>query len=372
MSSKLYFAIKHTGIGQRELEEVSRTALKQPHSHALLHTRSSFLMSRVLNQMPNNNTPPQFDPIPPSVTFVENSVGPLLNVSATDSDMGANGEIDYSLSVPDSSPFSIDSVTGQISVDQPLDREAEDGYDFLVIATDRGTPPLTDSAQIVVEVTDVNDNDPQFAENGYEVDVTENAPPTPLLQILANDDDNGLNGVISFSILAGGDCSSSPPPSSCLFLIDANGIVENIVPLDFEAASQHVLTVVATDNGTPPRSNTITVVVNVVNVDEAPPTFLGPCDALLTETEVTGLIVTRCPAEDSDFVPNANNAGTISYNIISGNERNTFTVDGNGTIRNNLPLEKESMYTLELAVTDGAGLSSIIEVTQYNFTDEMF
>ena len=184
--------IKHTVTSQRELKKVNETALKQPHSQAVLHKQPSFLGRRSLNNM--SNTEPEFDPIPDTVQFLENSIGPLLNVSATDPDMGSNGEIDYALSVSDSASFSIDSITGQISVSQPLDRETSDVHILTVTASDRGTPPLSTTDQIIVKVIDINDNDPQFTENGYEVSVCENVPQVAFLQIRANDSDRGQNG----------------------------------------------------------------------------------------------------------------------------------------------------------------------------------
>ena len=56
---------------------------------------------------------------------------------------------------------------------QALDRETVDHYDVIIIARDAGDPPRSGNVTIKIEVTDQNDNSPNFGENVYEVDVPE-------------------------------------------------------------------------------------------------------------------------------------------------------------------------------------------------------
>ncbi len=66
-------------------------------------------------------------------------------------------------------PFSVDTNTGDIRVRLPLDRERRDSYTFSVEASDSSPfAPLSSSVDVVVSVSDVNDNAPAFV-NG-EVD----------------------------------------------------------------------------------------------------------------------------------------------------------------------------------------------------------
>lgn len=46
-----------------------------------------------------------------------------------------------------------------------------------MIATDKGTPPQSASASVVVNVQDVNDNDPVFEPKVYETVISEDDPP---------------------------------------------------------------------------------------------------------------------------------------------------------------------------------------------------
>ena len=323
----------------------------------------------------------EFAPVfqePFAFSFDEESSVPAVvgTIAATDAD--GSDSVTFSIwpsSVADL--FRIDSLSGMLTTDAVLDRETlvQEGFfqppnsqeHLTIIATDTGTLPhsMKTEQNFTIIINDLNDNDPQFTENGYEVNVIENNPPATLVQIRANDADSGQNGEVSYAILGSDSCPTSAPINLCMFSIDSNGNFGNTVSLNFEAASQYTVTVIATDSGLPSRSSTATVTINVLNVDEVPPTFLGPCDALFPETEEIGLVVTRCPAEDFDDTQNTTGNNTITYNITSGNERMTFIVDGNGTIRNSLPLDRQDIaqYTLQLTVTDGANLSSSMQVT---------
>jgi hypothetical protein len=58
--------------------------------------------------------------------------------------------------------------SGTISLNGSVDRELLDNTDGqitqIVMATDKGTPPLTGTAEVIIEVKDVNDNCPYFTE----------------------------------------------------------------------------------------------------------------------------------------------------------------------------------------------------------------
>jgi len=57
-----------------------------------------------------------------------------------------------------------------------LDREVEDLYTATVTAVDAGTPPLTGSLDVLVRVTDANDNVPVFESELYEATISEDLP----------------------------------------------------------------------------------------------------------------------------------------------------------------------------------------------------
>ncbi|KAK7795915.1 hypothetical protein U0070_008390 [Myodes glareolus] len=60
---------------------------------------------------------------------------------------------------------------------RPGPRETTPGYKVVVTARDGGSPSLWATASVSVEVADVNDNAPAFAQPEYTVFVKENNPP---------------------------------------------------------------------------------------------------------------------------------------------------------------------------------------------------
>ena len=57
----------------------------------------------------------------------------------------------------------------QIETNRQYDRELEAVVTTNITCTDYGSPRLTSTAPIHVEVTDVNDNSPKFEQHLYEV-----------------------------------------------------------------------------------------------------------------------------------------------------------------------------------------------------------
>lgn len=64
--------------------------------------------------------------------------------------------------------------SGILTVAEPLDHELSREYFITVLATDRGSPPLSNTAVISINITDINDNSPRFSQDAYSVHVNEN------------------------------------------------------------------------------------------------------------------------------------------------------------------------------------------------------
>ena len=69
--------------------------------------------------------------------------------------------------------FKLDSTTGFISVAKSLDHEVNSTTRFTVIARDQATPFYSDEAEVIVIVTDVNDNAPVIEPNEMIVSIRE-------------------------------------------------------------------------------------------------------------------------------------------------------------------------------------------------------
>lgn len=70
--------------------------------------------------------------------------------------------------------FTINSNTGAITTLQPLDYESQRTHYFLVLARDNAVDSRTGTATVTVNVQDVQDSVPIFAEPNYAVSVPEN------------------------------------------------------------------------------------------------------------------------------------------------------------------------------------------------------
>ena len=129
-----------------------------------------------------NDNSPMF--LSSSYTFsvAENSVvgTPVGTVVANDDDAGTFGVItSYSFAIGTdptvTSNFSISSTTGIITVGASLDHERQAQYQFAVAATDGGG--VSSTAQVVVEVLNINEGAPQFSSQFYTANVSENLDP---------------------------------------------------------------------------------------------------------------------------------------------------------------------------------------------------
>lgn len=134
----------------------------------------------------------------------------VIAVVAEDKDAGSYGEITYSLIGQHSENFRIDADTGEITVANSnfLDHEVIQETVLQVVASDNAPHNLKRSVTVPVNIniTDINDNAPMFAQAIYNITVNENVrlnPPIPLLQINATDADEGMNGNIHYTIVAG-------------------------------------------------------------------------------------------------------------------------------------------------------------------------
>lgn len=77
---------------------------------------------------------------------------------------------------------------------------ADHTYNFSIIATDNGSPTShSGSAMVRVSVTNVNDEDPVFAQAVEHVQVSEDAPPNTVVHVVQAYDPDGDDVTFSFT-----------------------------------------------------------------------------------------------------------------------------------------------------------------------------
>lgn len=206
---------------------------------------------RILDE---NDNSPVFDPKQYSASIAENaSIGAsVLQVSATDVDDGLNGRVRYSISSGDTNrDFNIAEDTGVVRVAKNLNYERRSRYVLTVRAEDCATDiggevVRADTAEIVISVSDINDNPPTFLDSPYLAYVMENTiPPNGgyVITVKAYDADTPpLNSLVRYFIKEG-------KPDT--FKINAStGEISLLRALDREAQSEYILSLGAMDTGT--------------------------------------------------------------------------------------------------------------------------
>lgn len=211
-----------------------------------------------------NDNAPQFETDRYSAVVAEGS-GPgtrVIQVVADDPDFGLNGELYYLMSNESvRGMFVCDSTTGLVSLTGELDRESVAEYRLSVAAVDRGIPRMSSVTEVVVTVSDVNDNAPVFLQPSYSGAVNEDAlPGTIILTVSAADADVAPNNAVTYHV-AGGDVLGQ-------FGIGRSGEIFVNKLLDREEQASYELTVLATDGA---YVAMVTVAINILDANDNAP-----------------------------------------------------------------------------------------------------
>ncbi|XP_061541484.1 protocadherin alpha-3-like [Phycodurus eques] len=261
-----------------------------------------------------NDNSPVFDKELYSVSLEENVPAGtvVIQVNATDSDQGANGEVVYSLG-KEVDPnvlrlFSIDPKTGAVQVTGHLDFEESQSYVIDIQASDKGPVPLTTDKSVLITIIDVNDNAPEIEVTSFSNSIKEDAKiGTAVALISVSDLDSGMNGKVLCSIKQDVPFTLSPSLQENMYAVVTKS------RLDREHVSRYEVTITAKDTNEPVFSTekTITVVVSDVN-DNNPEFTSSPYTFYIAENNVPGASVFSVKASDQDEGDNA----VISYQII--------------------------------------------------------
>ena len=291
----------------------------------------------------DTNEQPMFTQPTYFVTLPEDHVigSSVTQVVAVDPDLGTNAEIQYF--IDPEQIFTIERETGIVLLSQLLDFEQVQAYSLTLRAVDSGTPPLTATAQLIVEVTDINDNAPMFLEPAYSVSVAEDLPEMDIIIFVnASDDDSSSNAAITYSIIGGN--------GDGLFSIRSlSGAVFSLRELDYESTERVDLIVAARDGGQPSLSTSTTVTIQITDVDDNGPLFdQNDYQVSLRENLVLGSTVIVVQANDPDSGVNA----IVRYSLVNATEELPFTIEEeSGAIVLSSPgLDRETEDVYVLAV----------------------
>ena len=284
----------------------------------------------------------------------------VIETRATDLDTGVNADLTYAIESGGGNKFTLDSVTGDITLRHLVDRESDDYYGLVITVADGGTPPHTVSTSVSISILDINDNAPIFTDI-FSFTTDENVARETLVgQVIANDPDLGSNGVVNYFIhdVRVGETGH--------FVIgQTSGIVETVVlTLDREVTDQYILRVRAEDQGVPIMTSYTDVTIDIADLNDNTPYFAqSSYTATLEENAGAGVELFIVEAADPDLNENADLNITIPdrpeslYFIV--NETSTYLTTIGSIDREVYPYIFFYMYAADMGNTSLVGRASV-------------
>ncbi|XP_045406978.1 protocadherin beta-6 [Lemur catta] len=210
--------------------------------------------------------------------------------------------------------------------------------------------------QAALRVRDINDHAPEFPSREMILKISEVTTPGKIFPLkMANDLDVGSNSLQSYTI-------SSNPHFHVLTRNRSDGrkFPELVLDkaLDREEQPQLRLTLTALDGGSPPRSGTSQIQIQVLDSNDNAPEFVQELyEAQVPENSPLDSLVITVSARDLD----AGSFGEVSYALFQVDDVNQpfeiNTITGEIRLRKALDYEEFQSYHVDVEATDGGGLT---------------
>ncbi|XP_077387674.1 protocadherin gamma-C5-like isoform X4 [Festucalex cinctus] len=250
--------------------------------------------------------------------------------------------------------FSVDAGKGELLVNDRIDREALCGQSagcvlpLQVVIED----PLQ-LHRIEVEIRDINDNSPSFVSNELSFNLAESAAVGRRFPLKsAADPDVGSNAIKSYT-LSKNDCCSLKIKE-----IEGGKRVPELVldkPLDREKNAVHKILLTAFDGGSPARSGTSEITINVLDSNDNFPVFeKNLYKVTVSENCVKGTVIIKPKATDADEGSN----GEIGFSFASATPNSVLSlfdinpITGEITLKGELDYETTKSYDIDITAKD--------------------
>nr|XP_042894521.1 cadherin-87A [Parasteatoda tepidariorum] len=251
-----------------------------------------------------------------------------------------NSTITYGLEGTDR--FRVNSTTGIITVAEPIDREENDSLRFYVTLEDvvgAGQDNNLVRVPVTVIILDENDNEPVFHNTPYKTSIPEDTPiGTTVIDNIRITDADDVGGILQircdfhpqfpsacdkFSVVTQ---SSSPQSSSAALVLRKN--------LDYSENKNFRLRLIA-DDGRYNTSETVNIDVN--DVQNRPPVFMGSLTGIVDEDVPVGTLVITLHAKDGD----EGSPRKVIYELVTNPEEFFSVHPETGELRTARLLDKE-------------------------------
>ena len=306
----------------------------------------------------------------------------VVLVEAVDADISPeNSAVTYSILSDPTGYFAIDSQ-GRITVASvPMDREAfPNTITLLVRAAD--IADNDDTAEVEITLRDVNDNPPVFNPAMVVITLPEDSSvqPSTLYTVESTDRDIGDNAITTYDIL------TASPASSPFVINNATGELSISAPLDRESESSYTLVIRARNQEPGADAATLTLQINVGDVNDNAPHFVGSTSFAILESAATGTLLFTARAVDDDAGFNSNVTLTLG-DVVALNVSTGADVDGSDivnfepatgrvTLARMVDREAISQFTAAVVATDGPGLETeqvfTVSITDVNDNSPRF
>ncbi|XP_026213713.1 protocadherin gamma-A2-like isoform X10 [Anabas testudineus] len=263
----------------------------------------------------NDNAPVFTQPVYKTAIKENAPIGTVVvTVTATDADHGSYGRITYSISsMLDHARglFEVNEESGEIRLKGNVDYEKARTFQINVRASDDGG--LVDSCKVMIDVTDINDNEPDIHMMSKSNVLSEDAKPgTVVTMINIEDADAGENGKVQCSIDNNMPFVIKSTTNNFYSLVTDN-------ELDRERSSEYNITVTCSDEGVPSLSSSVTLILQISDVNDNAPVFeRSSYEAYIVENNTPGLSVFTVKATDADWNQNARVSYILEDSSVNG------------------------------------------------------
>lgn len=314
-----------------------------------------------------NDHPPEFPQDTYYVTFRENNTigDQIIHINASDKDIGDNAQIEYAIRHLGGFPGSlvIDPASGRVRAAVVFDYESAVRYEYVITAKDKGEPPLSATATLIISLSDINDNAPVFNADSYQFGTFENqVAGTEIGTVHATDPDGPRHNQVTY------DIDYSKGQGSDVFRIDSrSGKITAQRVLDHESIKSYKLVVTAGNYGYN-LTTSVNVSIDVADKNDNAPIIIFPMDDNTTvnvpSTAEAGHVVSHIEAFDLDIGVNA----YLRYEIVSGDTYGLFDinpVDGSLLVLSPLSDFADHSFRIGILVSD-QGSPTMSAVTHLN------
>ncbi|XP_034036986.1 protocadherin alpha-10-like isoform X36 [Thalassophryne amazonica] len=300
---------------------------------------------------------------PPEISFTSHintvkedaAIGTVIAlVSVLDKDGGKNGVVHSKIA--NNVPFKLESNYKNyyaLVVDGSLDRETVSEYEISIRATDEGSPPLSSTRIITVDVSDVNDNKPVFPDELVNIYVKENSEFGVIIEtVSASDADVGKNSHVTYSILQNNNHALMA--AAMININSDTGEITSLQSFNYEELKTFQFKVQATDSGVPPLSSNVTVNIFILDENDNNPSILAPYSEHgsvnsenIPYSAEAGYFVAKIRAVDADSGYNA----LLSYHLSEPKGNNLFRIGtSSGEIRTKRRMSDSDLKSHPLVV----------------------